>query len=118
MIVDDSILIRKILTKYLTDMGHNVIGEAKDGDEAIELYHKLNPDLMMLDITTPRKNGIDVLHSIKQKHPEVKAIIMSKSHGEEKMVMDAIMLGAKGYVYKPIKEENIQNAIKKVFPDL
>lgn len=117
MIVDDSMIIRKTLTKVLTQMGHNVVGEAQNGKEAVALYSSLNPDLVTMDITMPVMNGIEALKEIKKKHQDVVAIMIT-SHGEEKLVMDSIKSGAKGYVLKPISEDNVAAAIKKAFPNL
>lgn len=114
LIVDDSMIIRKSLTKILTEQGHKIVGEAQNGKEAIEQYSKLNPDLVTLDITMPVMNGIEALKKIKKKHPDVSAIMVT-SHGEEKLVMEAIKNGAKGYVLKPIEEDKLSAAMKKIF---
>jgi len=113
MIVDDSLILRKTLTQTLETMGHTVIAVAKCGKEAISLYDKHKPDLVTMDITMPIMNGIDALKAIMQNHSDAK-IIMITSHGEERLVMDAISAGAKGYILKPISEENLTEAIKKV----
>ncbi|QOY54166.1 response regulator [Candidatus Sulfurimonas marisnigri] len=117
MIVDDSSIIRKIFAKNLTDMGFTVSGVAKDGREAISMYEKLKPDLVTMDITMPILNGIESLKAIKAKFKDVK-VIMITSHGEEKLVMEALLNGAKGYVLKPITPEKIQQAIYKIFPQV
>lgn len=116
MIVDDSTIIRKTLKSKLNALGHNVVASAKSGREAISLYKKSNPDLVTMDITMPIMNGIDALKHIKMKYKDAK-VIMVTSHGEEKLVMEAIMNGAKGYVLKPISEEKLYEAIKKVYPE-
>jgi len=117
MVVDDSIIIRNSLKKTLSELGHKVIAEAGDGLEAIEKYSQCNPDLLTLDITMPNMTGIEALKEIKKRHPDLMAIMVT-SHGEEKLVMDAIKSGAKGYVLKPITEEKVKLSIEKVFPDL
>ena len=117
MVVDDSTIIRKLLSAKLEDMGYNVVAKAKSGKEAIELYKNYLPDLVTMDITMPIMNGIEALKRIKAEFKDAK-IIMITSHGEEKQVMDAITNGAKGYVLKPINEDKILEAITKVFPEL
>lgn len=117
MIVDDSSIIRKIFSDNIEKMGYKVVGVAKDGREAIKLYEELRPDLVTMDITMPIMNGIDSLRAIKSKFNDAK-VIMITSHGEERLVMEAISSGAKGYVLKPITLENVQQAICKVFPEL
>ena len=117
LIVDDSSIIRKIFSDHIQKMGYKVVGIAKDGREAIKMYEKLKPDLVTMDVTMPIMNGIDSLKAIKSKFNDAK-VIMVTSHGEERLVMDAISNGAKGYVLKPITPESIQQAIQKVFPEL
>ncbi len=115
MVVDDSSIIRKLLPKELVKLGHNVVVTAKSGKEAIELYEEHMPDLVTMDITMPIMNGIEALKRIKSKFKDAK-IIMVTSHGEEKLVMDAITSGARGYVLKPINQEKLTDVINKVFP--
>jgi len=117
MIVDDSLIIRKTLTTELEKMGHNVVATAKSGQEAIDLYSKHMPDLVTMDITMPIMNGIEALKRIKSNYKGAN-IMMITSHGEEKLVMDAISSGAKGYILKPITQEKLENVLKKIFPQL
>ncbi len=117
MIVDDSSIIRKLLSAQLGKLGHNVVAEAKSGKEAIALYEEHMPDLVTMDITMPIMSGIDALKAIKSKYKDAK-VIMITSHGEEKLVMDAITSGARGYVLKPIQEDKIVEAIRKAMASL
>ncbi|MCK5293967.1 MAG: response regulator [Arcobacteraceae bacterium] len=114
LVVDDSMLIRNTLTKQLVALGHKVVAQATNGKEAVELYGKLLPDLVTMDITMPIMTGIESLKSIKAKYKDAK-IIMVTSHGEEKLVMEAISSGAKGYILKPITNEKIEEAVNKIF---
>ncbi len=114
MIVDDSTIIRKTLQMKLEELGHTVVAQAKSGREAVTLYGKILPDLVTMDITMPIMNGIEALKLIKKSYKDAK-IIMITSHGEEKLVMDAILSGAKGYILKPITEEKLTKAIDKVY---
>jgi len=113
MIVDDSLILRKTLNSSFTEMGYNVIAQAKSGREAIELYNKNKPDLVTMDITMPVMSGIEALKAIMGKYKDAK-IVMITSHGEEQLVMNAISSGAKGYILKPVTKEKLQEAIKKV----
>ncbi len=117
MIVDDSSIIRKIFAKNLEEMGFRVTGVAKDGREALSMYDKLKPDLVTMDVTMPIMNGLESLKALRSKDSDAK-VIMVTSHGEERLVMEAITSGAKGYILKPITKENIEQAILKVFPKL
>ena len=114
MVVDDSLIIRKTLTIELEKMGHTVVAQAKSGKEAIDMYDKHMPDLVTMDITMPIMSGIEALKKINKKYNDA-IIIMVTSHGEEKLVMDAIMSGAKGYILKPITADKIKVVLDKLF---
>ncbi len=116
MVVDDSTIIRKTLQIKLESMGHTVIASAKSGKEAVALYQEHLPDLVTMDITMPIMNGIEALKLIKKDFKDAK-VIMVTSHGEEKLVMDAITSGARGYLLKPITEEKLSEVIGKVYPE-
>jgi two-component system chemotaxis response regulator CheY len=115
MVVDDSLVIRKTLSAELEKMGHKIVVQAKSGREAIDYYSEYMPDLVTMDITMPVMDGLEALKEIKSRYSDAN-VIMVTSHGEEKLVMDAISNGAKGYVLKPIKKEKLEEVIKKVFP--
>ncbi|MEA1919087.1 MAG: response regulator [Campylobacterota bacterium] len=117
LVVDDSSIIRKTLSSKLIAMGHTVVAQAKSGKEAIEMYGEHMPDLVTMDITMPIMSGIEALKEIRKLYKNVK-VIMVTSHGEEKLVMDAISSGAKGYILKPITQEKLEEAISKLFPEL
>ncbi|MFA9373435.1 response regulator [Poseidonibacter sp.] len=120
LIVDDSRIIRNGLKNIFLFLGHNVIGEAVTGFEAINMYKTLSPDLVTMDISMPMrqgiKDGVSALKEIIDLDPNAK-VIMVTSHGEEHLVVDSIKLGAKGYILKPITEEKVINSIEKIFPD-
>lgn len=120
LIVDDSRIIRNGLKNIFLFLGHNVIGEAVTGFEAINMYKTLSPDLVTMDISMPMrqgiKDGVSALKEIIDLDAHAK-VIMVTSHGEEHLVVDSIKLGAKGYILKPITEEKVINSIEKIFPD-
>lgn len=111
--VDDSPITLKKLAKMIENIGHQVIGTARTGADAISQYQSLQPDLVTMDITMPDMNGIDATKGIIANFPHA-LIIMVTSHGQEQMVIDAIEAGAKGYVLKPVNEEKLKNMIEKV----
>ena len=117
MIVDDAHIMRKTLQQMFTELGYKVIAEAQNGFEAIEKYKELKPKIVSLDITMPAFNGIhdgiEALEEIIKIDPNAN-IIMLTSHGEQKLVMDAILKGAKGYVLKPADKHKILEAIEKL----
>lgn len=113
MIVDDSLVVRKSLTKILEEMGHEIVHESEDGRDAVHRYGKVHPDLVTMDITMPVLNGILALKEIINQDPEAK-IVMVTSHGEEDLVMDAVGFGAVGYILKPITKEKVEKILAKV----
>lgn len=117
MIVDDAFIMRKTLSQIFHDLGHTVIAEAANGYDAIQVYKEKKPDFVTLDITMPSVNGIndgmDALDEILKYDPDAH-IIMLTSHGEQKLVMEAILKGAKGYVLKPADTHKISEAIEKL----
>lgn len=112
LIVDDSPVMRNMLAKFFTDNGFNVVGMAEDGIEAIELFQKLNPDLMTLDIIMPKMRGTEVLEKIMERYPEAK-VVMASSVSDARTVMKCLKIGAKQYILKPYDEEKVMTAIKK-----
>ena len=115
LVVDDVSIMRFTIKKHLTSLGHKVVAEAANGHEAIKQYEAHSPDVVTMDITMPAengiKNGIEALVGIKKIDMDAK-VIMVTSHGEEKLVMEAITKGAKGYILKPITEEKLGDAMK------
>lgn len=113
MVVDDSGLTAKKLTKMIEGIGHKVVYTAKTGRDAVDAYEKVKPDMVTMDITMPDMNGIDATKLIKEQDSKALIIIVT-SHGQEQMVVDAIKSGALGYVIKPVKIEKLEDHINKV----
>ena len=113
MVVDDSGLTAKKLTKMIEEIGHTVIHTARTGRDAVDAYSKVKPDMITMDITMPDLNGIEATKLIKKQDSKA-LIIMVTSHGQEQMVIDAIKNGALGYVIKPVKKENLEKHINRV----
>lgn len=116
LIVDDSLIIRKKITKNIEKLGHEVIFAAQNGKEAIEAYNAKKPDLVTMDITMPDMDGITAVKNIIKDDPKAK-IIMVTSHGQEEMVIKSIQAGAVGYMLKPITEDKLLQSIAEVFPE-
>lgn len=116
LIVDDSLIIRKKITKIVEKLGHEVVFTAKDGQEAISSYREHKPDLVTMDITMPDMDGITAVSHIIDEDPNAK-IIMVTSHGQEDMVIKSIQKGAVGYMLKPISDDKLAQAIGEVFPE-
>ena len=114
LIVDDSLIIRKKISKILENLGHKVVFDATNGQEAIDAYFKYKPDLVTMDITMPDMDGITAVKHIIKDEKEAK-IIMITSHGQEDMVIKSIQAGAVGYILKPITDEKLAQVIGEVF---
>ena len=112
LIVDDAAFMRMMLKDILTKAGHTVAGEASDGDEALMKYKELKPDLTTLDITMPRKDGIEALKEIISYDPEAKCVMCS-AMGQQQMVIKAIQNGARDFVVKPFVPERVAEAVAK-----
>ncbi|MBI4871362.1 MAG: response regulator [Candidatus Riflebacteria bacterium] len=113
LIVDDAAIIRRILRAMFQKNGFAVAGEAQDGQEGLLLYRELRPDLVTMDITMPNKDGIVATREILTEFPDAK-IIMVSSVGQENVIREAIGLGALDFIVKPLKEEQIISAVKRV----
>lgn len=113
LVVDDAAFMRMQLSDILQKGGHEVIGQAENGKEAIEKYMKLKPELVTMDITMPVMEGIDAVKGIKQLDPNAR-IIMCSAMGQQSMVVNAIQAGAKDFVVKPFQPDRVLDAISKV----
>ena len=113
LIVDDTMFMRTLLKNILFSGGHDIVGEAADGAEALDRYQELKPDLVTMDIVMPNMNGIEALKAIKAADPAAK-IIMCTAVGQEQMVKLAIKSGAKGYVVKPFQAPKVLEEVKNV----
>lgn len=117
LVVDDSLIMRRNVSKILEGLGHSVTAEAKNGHEAIEQYARVKPDLVTMDITMPDMDGIAAVKGIRRIDKCAK-IIMVTSHGQEDMVISAIRCGASGYLLKPLNAVKLRESIQKVFPSI
>jgi two-component system, chemotaxis family, chemotaxis protein CheY len=114
LIVDDARIIRNILRALIQKMGLKVVGEAVNGSEAIRMYEELRPDLVTMDITMPIVDGLSATKSILESYPRAN-IIMVTSVGQESVMKEAVLLGAKDFIVKPFNEDRIRSAILRVF---
>lgn len=113
LIADDAKFMRMTIAKILEQGNHEVVGEAENGKQAVELYEKLNPDLVTMDITMPEMSGIEALKQICAKDPNA-IVIMCSAMGQQKLVVEAIEAGAKDFIVKPFDENRVLEAINRV----
>jgi two-component system chemotaxis response regulator CheY len=113
LLVDDSITSRKILRNILEEEGHEIIGEAVNGKDAVEKYKSLIPDITTMDITMPIMNGLEALKNIMDFDKNAKVIMVTAAGQKNKMV-DAIKLGAAEFLAKPFEKKQIISILDKV----
>jgi len=116
LVVDDASFMRGSLKFITENAGHEVVGMAKDGKEALSLYRKLRPDVVTLDILMKGTDGLAALEAIVTEHPGAKVIMVTALGQEEKQV-EARRLGACGYIRKPFKQTEIVDEIERVLTD-
>lgn len=115
MIVDDHPVFRQGLRDVLeTDERINVVGEAADGDIAVELVHNVHPDVILMDINLPTVNGLQVTKKIKSQAPQTK-VVMITGYDDAEQVFHALNAGASAYCAKDITPESLVDIIREVF---
>jgi len=114
LIADDSEFMRNLLREILEE-DHNIVGEVENGVEAVEVYKEQHPDLVMMDIVMPIRDGIDATDEIKSSNPDAN-VIMCTSVGQEEKMKEAVRAGADGYITKPFQKPSVMEAIKDVVP--
>ncbi len=112
LIVDDAVFMRNTLKMMLERNEFEVIGQAENGEEAIDQFIKLKPDVVTMDITMPKMSGLEALIKIKQMDPNAK-IVMITAMGNESMVKEAILNGAVNFIVKPFQEDKVVEVLKR-----
>ena len=112
LVVDDSAFMRNLL-KQLLEGEHEVVGEAENGVEAVEMYRDLDPDVVTMDVVMPIRNGIEATAEIKGEDADA-TVIMCTSVGQEEKMKNAVKAGADGYITKPFQKPNVLEAIDDV----
>ena len=120
LIADDEPMIREGLRDMLEsfELNVNIVGEAKNGKEALHLSKTLEPDIILTDICMPKLSGLDFIHELKQVMHNQAHIIIISGFNEFEYARQAISLGVKDYLLKPIQEEELKASIKKCSPEI
>lgn len=113
LIIDDTAFMRMTLKNVLEKHGYEVVGEADDGVQAIELFRELKPALVTMDITMPKMNGITAIQEIMKINPHAKIIVVS-AMGQKSVIIEALNAGAKDFIVKPFQPDRIVEALHKV----
>jgi two-component system, NarL family, response regulator NreC len=114
VLADDHTILREGLRALLTaDANLEIVGEARDGREAVRCVEKLGPDLLLIDLSMPRMSGMDAIREIKKRYPEIKIIALTV-HKTEEYLLTTLRAGADGYVLKDATHDELILAIKNV----
>ncbi|MEP4532337.1 MAG: response regulator [Cyclobacteriaceae bacterium] len=116
LIVDDSIYMRSLIRSALEEAGYEVIGEAKDGESAIDLAMETQPDLITLDNILPDMMGFEILKVLRDQGLESK-IVMISAVGQQTVINKGKELGASDYIVKPFTSEALVEVVNKVFSE-
>lgn len=112
LVVDDTTFMRQQIREILRAAGHEVVAEAEDGVQGVELFRSERPDVVTLDLVMPRQGGIETLRQIRSLDPEARVIVCS-SIRDEATIVEAVGLGARDYVLKPIQAQKLLDAVEK-----
>jgi len=112
MIADDSDAIRLVLKDILEIGKHSVVAEATNGEEAIDLFFKITPDLLLLDLAMPKKDGLSVLKEIFQRNSKAKIVLITASD-DQKIINQCLQIGASSCISKPFDFNNVLKQINK-----
>jgi two-component system chemotaxis response regulator CheY len=112
LIVDDAAFMRTMLKEILTKSGYEIIGEAANGREALEMYKSAKPDFVIMDITMPEMDGIQALKGIRSIDSNA-VVIMCSAIGQQAHVLEAIKSGAKDFIVKPFQPDRVLESIRK-----
>ena len=112
LVVDDSLLMRRMIADILRSTGWEVVAEATNGEEAVALYGQFRPDAVTLDIVMPGTNGMFALDRILQADPRAKIVVISALN-QTKLISEAIRKGAHDFIAKPFLPEQVQETLNR-----
>jgi len=114
LIVDDALFMRNMLKDIFTRTDDfEVVGEAQNGDEAVERYRELRPDLVTMDIVMPLKSGIEALVEIIAEDASAR-VVMCSALGQESLIVEAVGAGAREFIVKPFQEAKVLEVARRV----
>ncbi|MEN6459217.1 MAG: response regulator [Thermoguttaceae bacterium] len=111
LIVDDSMLMRRLMKETLLADGWEVVGEAADGEEAVAKYQELLPDAVTMDMIMPGTDGVQALQAILKIDPKAKVVVVS-SLNQTKLISEAVRAGADDFLAKPFMPEQLQDTLR------
>ena len=115
LITDDALIIRKIIKDLAVSAGWEVVGEARNGQEAIDLYRELRPDAVTLDMVMPEYDGLHALRGIMELDPQANVLIVSALEQRD-VLKNAIKAGAADFIAKPFDKQSLQATLEQLVP--
>ena len=116
LVTDDAMIIRQIIKDMATGAGWEVVGEASNGQEAIDRYRELRPDAVTLDLVMPEHDGLHALHGIMDFDPQARVLLVSALE-QRGVLKDAFKAGAADFVSKPFDKKSLQATLQQLFPE-
>ena len=115
LVVDDSVFVTKQISQILSSEGFDVVGTAANGEEGLEKYKELHPnvDIVTMDITMPKMDGVTALEKIMEFDKDAKVVMVS-ALGKQDLVKKALLLGAKNYIVKPLDRKKVLERVVSV----
>lgn len=113
LIVDDSAIIRKAIESFAKDFPVEIVGQATNGKEAVDLFTKLKPDIVTLDITMPEMDGLEALKQMLKINAAARIMIVSAISNNQ-VVIEALAAGAKHFLTKPFNEKTLKAGLQKI----
>ncbi len=117
LVADDAMIIRQIIKDMAVSAGWEVVGEASNGQEAIERFRELHPDAVTLDLVMPEHDGLHALHGIMEFDPEAKVLVVSALE-QRGVLKDAIKAGASDFVTKPFDKRSLAATLEQLVPNV
>ncbi len=112
LLADDHRMLRETMKRSMLDEGFDVVGEASDGQEAVDLADELQPDVILMDVTMPEMDGVEATRRIVQARPEAR-IVMLTMHADQDVIASAIRAGASGYLVKDCSFEEVAATVRE-----
>lgn len=116
LVVDDALIIRKMIIDLAKECGWAIAGEAKDGQEACEIYSNQKPDLVTMDMVMPNMNGLEALKKIREIDPNARIIMISAVNQKDKL-MESIEAGASDFIVKPFDKTRLKALLGKILSE-
>ncbi len=113
LVADDASFMRQMIREIIEMEDYEVVAEAIDGIQAMELYQEHRPDLVTMDIVMPKRSGLDALKGILELDADAR-VVMCSALGQETLVMEALQAGARDFIVKPFKPDSVLSILKKV----